>query len=353
MDVDLFDFTLPETHIALRPLGEREKAKLLHVKSDGSFASHHVSDLLQLLTPNDVLVFNDTKVIPAALRGKRYRGETSVNVQAMLHRKEDAQNWWAFVRPAKRLHVGERIIFHKQEAQLEAVVKEKTSSGDVLLGFAESGAKLGEALALVGEMPLPPYIARRRAEDAQDVRDYQTVFAQKAGAVAAPTAGLHYTQDLLEGLRQRGVSIFFVTLHVGAGTFLPVKVQNTDDHKMHAEVGELPAEVAKQLNTLRAAGKRIIAVGTTALRLLESAATPQGKLKPWAGETDIFIVPGYQFRVVDGLLTNFHLPKSTLFMLVSAFCGLERMQKAYSYAIKNNYRFYSYGDTSFLERPKT
>jgi len=342
MRVNLFDFDLPEERIALRPAEPRESARLL-VVGDG-LRDARVADLPSLLRPGDVLVVNDAKVIPAQLFGARQRGEAVARIEATLHKKQDASHWRAFVRPAKKLKLGETIVFPEG---LSAEVEEKTE-GELLLKFNLSGPALDNAIMAVGHMPLPPYIAARRAEDAQDARDYQTVFAQKLGAVAAPTAGLHFTPDLLEAAREAGASVEKVTLLVGAGTFLPVKAEDTRDHVMHAEWGEIDAETAARLNAARARGGRIVAVGTTSLRILESASDETG-VRPFAGDTSIFITPGYRFKAVDALMTNFHLPRSTLFMLVCAFAGLETMRMAYAHAIAEGYRFYSYGDACFLQ----
>jgi S-adenosylmethionine:tRNA ribosyltransferase-isomerase len=293
-----------------------------------------------------VLVVNDAKVIPAQLFGTRRRLDVFARIEATLHKKVDAAHWRAFVRPAKKLKLGETVDFSAGGQGLWAEVKEK-NEGEVLLGFNLSGPALDDAIMAVGHMPLPPYIAARRAEDAQDARDYQTVFAQKPGAVAAPTAGLHFTPELLQAAREAGVGVEKVTLLVGAGTFLPVKAEDTRDHVMHAEWGEIDAATAARLNAARLAGGRIVAVGTTSLRILESAADAAG-IGAFSGDTSIFITPGYRFKAVDALMTNFHLPRSTLFMLVCAFAGLERMQAAYAHAIAGGYRFYSYGDACFL-----
>lgn len=361
MKVNLFDFNLPEKNIALRPLPNREDAKLLYVNDKGDLSDYKVSDLIDLLQPGDILVFNDTKVLPANLKAVRSRFNKSKqeynlsNINVNLHMQCDSDSWRAFVRPLKRLNVGEILYFVKDKqvdlgkSFLQANILEKYDSGEVLLKFNLKNAKLNEAIVECGKMPLPPYIAARREQDEQDKADYQTIFAKEEGAVAAPTAGLHFTQNLFQKLKESNIEYHFVTLHVGAGTFLPVKVDDTKDHKMHSEVGYLSADVVKALNAAKLQNRRIIAVGTTALRLLESAAVSKNKLKAWSGATDIFITPGYKFAFVDGLITNFHLPKSTLFMLVSTFCGIETMKKAYEYAIAHDYRFYSYGDTSFLE----
>jgi S-adenosylmethionine:tRNA ribosyltransferase-isomerase len=295
------------------------------------------------------MVFNDTKVIPARLHGLRFgRGDTTPAIEATLHMRLEGARWKAFAKPGRKLQQGDTIDFKGLVATVEA----KGEGGELTLAFDCHPADLDARIVAVGEMPLPPYIAAKRAVDAQDYSDYQTIYANEAGAVAAPTAGLHFTPELLAKLDENGIERLNVTLHVGAGTFLPVKVENVADHKMHAEWGHLPQSACDKLNAARAAGRRIVAVGTTSLRLLESAADEQGVFKPFARETSIFITPGYQFKGVDALMTNFHLPKSTLFMLVSAFCGLKRMQSAYAHAIENGYRFYSYGDSSLLERAK-
>ncbi|MEI4480987.1 MULTISPECIES: tRNA preQ1(34) S-adenosylmethionine ribosyltransferase-isomerase QueA [unclassified Phyllobacterium] len=356
MRVDLFDFDLPEDNIALRPAEPRDSARLLLVKNDGSeFQDSSVRNLGDFLREGDALVFNDTKVIPAQLEGFRERDGVKAQISATLHMRVGPDRWKAFLRPAKRIKQGERIDFgHGNNAcllgSLQATVAEKGDSGEALLVFDFSGPDLDQAIAAVGHIPLPPYIASKRAEDERDQADYQTVYAREEGAVAAPTAGLHFTPELLAELKTRGIEEHFVTLHVGAGTFLPVKADDTADHKMHEEIGTVDAATAEALNAIRARGGRIVAVGTTSLRLLESATDVDGTIKAWSGPTDIFITPGYQFRAVDMLMTNFHLPRSTLFMLVSAFSGFERMHAAYDYAIKNRYRFYSYGDASLLWR---
>jgi len=353
MRVDLFDFDLPEERIALRPAEPRDAARLLVVRPGEGLADRSVRDLSGLLDPGDALVFNDTRVIPARLEGTRRRGDGVAQVEATLHMRTGPDRWLAFLRPAKRVEEGERISFgHSGEAcflgTLEATVAEKREGGEALLVFDFSGPVLDEAIAAAGHIPLPPYIASRRPGDARDLSDYQTIYAREEGAVAAPTAGLHFTRELFAALDARGVERHFVTLHVGAGTFLPVKADDTDAHRMHAEIGHVSAATAAALNAVRRRGGRIVAVGTTSLRLLESAADEDGTIRPWTGATDIFITPGYRFRAVDALMTNFHLPRSTLFMLVSAFCGLETMQAAYAHAIAAGYRFYSYGDASLL-----
>ena len=339
MKVEAFDFTLPPERIADRPALPRESAKLLVV--DETLHDYTVADLPELLREGDLLVFNDTKVIPARLRGTR----RSAKIEVTLHKNVAADSWHAFAKPAKKLKLSDIIQFSDD---FTALVTEKFDGGEVALSFSASGPELMEKLMEYGEIPLPPYISSLRAVDEQDKRDYQTIFAKDEGAVAAPTAGLHFTEALLAQFRARGIDMITTTLHVGAGTFLPVKVDDTEDHKMHAERGFLSAETAAKINDTRARGGRIVAVGTTSLRLLESAADEAGIIHPFEGETDIFITPGYRFRAIDLLITNFHLPKSTLFMLVSAFSGLETMKTAYAHAIDNKYRFYSYGDCSLL-----
>ncbi len=353
MRVDLFDFDLPEDRIALRPATPRDSARILVVRPGQELLDRRVADLVDFLEPGDALVLNDTKVIPAQLEGLRVRDGSKARIGATLHLRAAPDRWYAFVRGAKKLQSGDRIRFGHENTSclvgaLDATVLEKGEEGEVLLAFDLSGPALDEALHAVGHVPLPPYIALKRAEDEQDQTDYQTVYAREEGAVAAPTAGLHFTPELFERLQQKGISTHFVTLHVGAGTFLPVKADDTNDHKMHAERGEVSAQTAQALNDVRAQGQRIVAVGTTSLRLLESATAQDGTIGEWSGETRIFITPGYQFRAVDVLMTNFHLPRSTLFMLVSAFSGLETMRDAYAHAIASGYRFYSYGDASLL-----
>ena len=334
MRVDDFDFELPDERIALRPASPRDSARLLHVSPEG-IADRFVHQLPSLLRAGDVLVSNDTRVIPAQLRGRK--GDAVIDVT--LHMRLGPWEWLAFVRNSKRLKPGDRVAFG---AALVGVVVEKGGGGEIHWRF-ESDDPLEVALEKAGQMPLPPYIARKRGIDAADKTDYQTIFAREDGAVAAPTAGLHFTPALLESLDAIGVLRETLTLHVGAGTFLPVKVDDTADHKMHSEWGRVPEDVSARLKAAKAEGRRIIPVGTTSLRLLEASA-----LEPFTGTTDIFITPGYRFRAVDGLMTNFHLPRSTLFMLVSALMGLERMQAAYAHAIREGYRFYSYGDSSLL-----
>jgi S-adenosylmethionine:tRNA ribosyltransferase-isomerase len=357
MRVDAFDFELPPELIALRPAQPRESARLLHVPPVGTFRDLHVSDVASLLRPGDALVVNDTKVVPARLRGIRVRGETVARLEIMLHQRLGPDCWRAFARPAKRVQVGERIRFGEDTesiacflGQLDAEVEEKGEGGDLTLRFAFSGPVLDEAIARLGEVPLPPYIAGLRPADERDRTDYQTMFARQDGAVAAPTAGLHFTPSLLAAIEAGGVSVHKVTLHVGAGTFLPVKAEDTVEHRMHAEWGSVDQATADALNETRARGGRVVAIGTTSLRLLESAADQDHRIRAFEGWTDIFITPGYRFRAVDCLMTNFHLPRSTLFMLVSAFAGLERMRAAYGHAVEQGYRFYSYGDACFLEQ---
>jgi S-adenosylmethionine:tRNA ribosyltransferase-isomerase len=353
MRTELFDFELPEERIALHPVSPRDAARLLVVPAgEAAFEDRGVRDLPALLREGDALVFNDTRVIPAALEGVRRRGELIANIAVTLIERVDASRWRALARPAKRLQEGDRLHFGHDASMclagaLDASVAARGDNGEVEIAFDLSGADLEAAIAAIGQMPLPPYIAGRRAVEAADRRDYQTVFAAHDGAVAAPTAGLHFTPELMAALEARGISRHFVTLHVGAGTFLPVKADDTADHRMHFESGEISAATAAALNDVRARGGRIVAVGTTSLRLLEAAAR-DGAIEPFSGSTDIFITPGYRFRAVDILMTNFHLPRSTLFMLVAAFSGLERMRAAYAHAIRSGYRFYSYGDASLL-----
>lgn len=340
MRVELFDFELPSDLIALRPVRPRDAARMLVVEHEGPFADRAVRDLPSLLRRGDVLVFNDTRVIPAQLEGRR--GEAKIG--ATLHKRLDLRRWQAFVRNAKRLKAGDRIEFPQQVA---AIAEERCEDGTFTLAFC-GDEPVELLLERAGTMPLPPYIAGKRPTDEQDRSDYQTMFAREDGAVAAPTAALHFTPELLAALDDTGVARETLTLHVGAGTFLPVKADDTADHKMHSEWGRIDGATADRLNSARAAGGRLIAVGTTSLRLLESAADESGTIQPFEGDTAIFITPGYKFRAIDGLMTNFHLPKSTLFMLVSALMGLERMQAVYAHAIAQGYRFYSYGDSSLL-----
>jgi S-adenosylmethionine:tRNA ribosyltransferase-isomerase len=339
MRVDLFDFDLPQERIALRPARPRDSARLLVVEG-GDIADHHVLDLPDLLRSGDVLVFNDTKVIPAQLEGKR--GDASIG--ATLHKREGPREWQAFLRNAKRARVGDNIDFGEH---VSASVIDKGSEGTALLHF-HGDEPVELLLERAGRMPLPPYIASKRPADEQDRADYQTMFAREEGAVAAPTAALHFTPRLLDALDKRGIGRETLTLHVGAGTFLPVKSEDTSGHVMHAEWGRIEPETADRLNAVRASGGRLIAVGTTSLRLLESAAGDDGIIRPFEDDTAIFITPGYRFKAIDGLVTNFHLPRSTLFMLVSALMGLDVMQAAYVHAVEQGYRFYSYGDASLL-----
>lgn len=342
MRVDLFDFDLPPENIALRPARPRDSARMLvvHGRDEGPMAERVVRDLPGELRAGDVLVFNDTRVIPAQLEGRR--GEARIG--ATLHKRIDLRRWQAFVRNAKRLKAGDRVEF---PAEVTALAEERHEDGSWTL-FFEGGEPVEVLLERAGRMPLPPYIAGKRDTDEQDASDYQTMFAREKGAVAAPTAALHFTPELIARLDAAGVKRETLTLHVGAGTFLPVKADETQDHKMHAEWGRIDAETAERLNAARAAGGRIIAVGTTSLRLLESATGEDDVIRPFEGDTSIFITPGYRFKAIDGLMTNFHLPKSTLFMLVSALMGLERMQEVYAHAVAEGYRFYSYGDSSLL-----
>ena len=335
-----FDFHLPPERIADRPASPRDSARLLQVGRE--LRDWQVRDLPRLLAPGDLLVANDTKVIPARLVGRR----GAARIEATLHKREAADRWRAFVRPAKRLKPGDRIEFAEGFA---AEVLAKGEAGEVTLGFTLGGPTLMAALERHGAVPLPPYIPRPAGPTEADKQDYQTLFARVEGAVAAPTAGLHFTPALLDALEARGIAVRQVTLHVGAGTFLPVKSETVEEHRMHAEYGEIGAETAAAVNATKAAGGRVVAVGTTSLRLLESAAAEDGTLAPFAGDTALFITPGYRFKLIDRLLTNFHLPRSTLFMLVAAFAGLERMKQAYAHAIAAGYRFYSYGDACLIE----
>ena len=347
MRVDEFDFDLPEELIALRPTRPRRSARLL-VADSGQEEIGVFEDLPRHLRDGDLIVFNDTKVIPARLHGLRIRGSAEAKVEATLLKRLGPDRWLALAKPGKRLKEGDRLVF----GDLGATLAAKGEGGEVEIAFDRSGAELDAAVAAIGAPPLPPYIAARRATDVEDEEDYQTIFAARPGAVAAPTASLHFEPESMAALKARGVGKARLTLHVGAGTFLPVKVEDTADHRMHAEWGEITPEAAAAINAARAGGGRIIAAGTTALRLLETAADEAGVVHPYQGETDIFITPGFRFRAVDALITNFHLPRSTLFMLVSAFMGTERMQALYSRAIANQMRFYSYGDGSLLWRAR-
>lgn len=385
MRTDLFDFDLPAERIALRPASPRDSARLMVVRpasyrerpylpltpaqagvqsakdwvpavagtSGDVFEDRFIRDLPDYLREGDALVVNETKVIPARLNGHRIGRGVESRIEATLHKRLDGSRWFAFIKGAKKVEQGDTIRFGEEGrvcflGQLDATIEAKGEGGEVTLAFAFHGPVLDQAISERGAMPLPPYIAARRAPDEQDRSDYQTLFAKDEGSVAAPTAGLHFTPALTDALAARGVSLHRVTLHVGAGTFLPVKAEDTGEHKMHAEFGVVGAETASGLNAVRAKGGRIIAVGTTALRLLESAAGEDGQIRAFSAETSIFITPGYRFRAVDLLMTNFHLPKSTLFMLVSAFSGLDTMQRAYAHAIADGYRFYSYGDACLL-----
>jgi S-adenosylmethionine:tRNA ribosyltransferase-isomerase len=358
MRTDLFDFHLPPDSIALRPASPRDAARLLVVRpgqtsSNEMLDDRHVRDLPDLLRAGDALVVNDTKVIPARLTGRRIGRGPETEIEATLIKRLDGSRWQAFARPGKRLQVGDTVRFGDEGkvcflGQLDATVEEKYDTGEVTLSFAFHGPVLDQAITERGAMPLPPYIAARRAPDEQDRADYQTLFAHDDGSVAAPTAGLHFTPDLIARLEARGVALHKVTLHVGAGTFLPVKTDDTADHAMHAEWGSVSATTADALNATRKAGGRVVAVGSTSLRLLESATGEDHVIRPFDGDTAIFITPGYRFRAVDLMLTNFHLPRSTLFMLVSAFSGLDVMQRAYAHAIETGYRFYSHGDACLL-----
>jgi S-adenosylmethionine:tRNA ribosyltransferase-isomerase len=354
MRTDLFDFELPQTSIALRPASPRDSAKMLVVQG-GALHDRVVSDLPDWLKEGDQIVVNDTKVIAAQLSGRRIGRATEPKIEATLIKRLDGSRWQALVRPAKKLAVADGLRFGNEGSvcllgNLDAVVEAKGEEGEVTLSFSFHGPVLDQAIADLGTPPLPPYIASKRTPDERDADDYQTMFATEEGAVAAPTAGLHFTPRLEAALRVRGVGLQRLTLHVGAGTFLPVKVDDTSGHKMHSEWGTISEATARTLNEARAKGGRIVAVGTTSMRLLESAAREDGTIAPFAGETAIFITPGYRFRAVDILMTNFHLPRSTLFMLVSAFAGLDTMKRAYAHAIESGYRFYSYGDACLLFR---
>ena len=348
MKVSEFDFDLPESAIALRPVSPRDHSRLLHVPVGGDFEDRHVFDLPELLQPGDILVLNQTRVLAAALKGIRparaHGGGGDVKIDVNLHKQIDDNRWKAFVRPAKRLRALDILTFGES---LSGKVLMDPLQGECDLEFNVSGQALSDAIEDAGAPPLPPYIARQRPADHRDEVDYQTVYAKEIGSVAAPTAGLHFTPELFDKLNKRGIKTAHITLHVGAGTFLPVKTDDTDDHEMHSEWFTIDENRAQQLNSAKSQGRRIIAVGTTSLRALESAAE-NNHVRPMSGETDIFITPGYRFRFIDGLMTNFHLPKSTLFMLVSALCGTERMKSAYNHAIREGYRFYSYGDSSLL-----
>ena len=352
MLVSDFDFDLPEDRIALRPMEPREAAKLLRIPADGPLIDSHVGDVADFLCPGDLLVVNDTRVLPVQLHGVRPRDGAEVAVEATLIKMLDGARWQAFLKPGRRVKPGDQLLFkseNRPDCTLQASVTDKGDDGIYTLAFDCTPQVMIERLHVVGAMPLPPYIRSKRREDAQDLTDYQTVFAREEGSVAAPTAGLHFTPQLLEKLQNKSVGIERVTLHVGAGTFLPMKVEDTKDHVMHAEFGVVTAESAARINAARAAGGRIIAVGTTSLRLIESACDDDGLLHPFAAETAIFITPGVRVRSADMLWTNFHLPKSTLFMLVSALGGIDRMKAAYAHAIADGYRFFSYGDACLID----
>jgi S-adenosylmethionine:tRNA ribosyltransferase-isomerase len=355
MRTDLFDFELPAGRIALRPASPRDSAKMLVVQPDGVLRDGQVAELPNWLEPGDQLVVNDTRVIAGKLTGRRIGRDTEPKIEATLIKRLDGSRWQALVKPAKKLARGDVVRFGNEGrvcllGHLDAEVEHKGEDGEITLSFSFHGPALDQAIADLGSPPLPPYIAGKRAPDERDAGDYQTMFAVNEGAVAAPTAGLHFTPALEAALRARGVELHRLTLHVGAGTFLPVKADDTEAHRMHSEWGSLSSETARALNAARANGGRIVAVGTTSLRLLESATAEDGAIEPFTGETAIFITPGYRFRAVDILLTNFHLPRSTLFMLVSAFTGLDTMKHAYAHAIESGYRFYSYGDACLLFR---
>ncbi len=359
MRTDLFDFALPPDRIALRPVTPRDAARLLVVRpgAQTEFEDRSVRELPDLLRPGDALVVNDTKVIPARLRGRRIgRGATEPTIETTLHQRLDGSRWRAFVKPAKRLSEGDVVRFGDEGrvcflGELDATVEAKGEGGEVTLAFAFGGPVLDQAVDERGAMPLPPYIAARRSPDERDRSDYQTVFARVEGSVAAPTAGLHFTDALISRLTERGITLHRVTLQVGAGTFLPVKTADTAGHRMYPEQGAVSAQTADALNAVRRAGGRIVAVGSTALRLIESASGDDGVIRAFRRETALFVTPGYRFRAVDVMLTNFHLPRSTLFMLVAAFSGLGVMQRAYAHAVAAGYKFYSYGDACLLFRP--
>lgn len=355
MRTDIFDFELPPENIALRPASPRDAARLLVVQPGLDVQDHVVADLPQWLKSGDQLVVNDTRVISAQLSGRRIGRETEPKIDATLIKRLDGSRWQALVRPAKKLTEGDTVRFGNEGrvcllGHLDAQVEHKGDAGEIIFSFSFHGPALDQAIAELGAPPLPPYIAGKRAPDERDTADYQTMFAANDGAVAAPTAGLHFTPALEAALKARGVGLHRITLHVGAGTFLPVKVDDTAEHKMHSEWGTISRATADALNAAHAAGGRVVAVGTTSMRLLESATSEDGVIHPFADETAIFITPGYRFRAVDIMLTNFHLPRSTLFMLVSAFAGMDTMKQAYAHAIATGYRFYSYGDASLLFR---
>lgn len=359
MLVSLFDFDLPPERIALEPASPRESARMLVVGADGALLDKHIRDFPDFLRPGDAVVVNDTRVISARLDGVRVRGEAAARIEATLIKRVGDSRWRALVRPAKKLKIGERVRFGDSAESsscllgfLDAEVEDKGEAGEVLLAFSFSGAALDEAIERIGQTPLPPYIAAKRPANGADRDSYQTIFASEAGAVAAPTAGLHFTPDLAARVLAAGATLHKVTLHVGAGTFLPVKVDDTDQHVMHSEWGRVDAETAKALNAARARGGRIICIGTTSLRVLESAVDGAGQIHAFSGETAIFITPGHVIKSADVLLTNFHLPRSTLIMLVSAFSGPDAIRAAYAHAIDAQYRFYSYGDACLLHRAR-
>jgi S-adenosylmethionine:tRNA ribosyltransferase-isomerase len=345
MRLDDFDFPLPRELIADHPCEPREAARLLNIPAAGGFADRHIADLPDLLRPGDLLVCNDTKVIPARLLGRR----GAATVEVTLHRDTGGGMWRAFAKGARRLRPGDRLDFADDFA---ATVADKHPEGDLTLRFDVEGAAFHKALAQHGAMPLPPYIKRPSGGDPRDRADYQTMFASTEGAVAAPTAGLHFTPALIAALSGHGIGLANLTLHVGPGTFLPVKTDDPRDHRMHGEWGVLPAETAERIAAARSTGGRIVAIGTTSLRLLETAAAETGEIRPFGGETRLFILPGYNFRAIDLLVTNFHLPRSSLLMLVAALAGLDPIKAAYAHAIANRYRFFSYGDACLIERPK-
>jgi S-adenosylmethionine:tRNA ribosyltransferase-isomerase len=348
MDVSLFDYDLPEGRVALRPVSPRDSARMLAVQADGSFAHAHVRDLPEFLRAGDLLVANDSRVIAARLHARKGAGGPAIEL--LLHKRIAPDRFLALARPVRKLSAGDELIISEGFA---AYLIAKHEAGEVEVAFGIAGARLDAAIAQFGEMPLPPYIARKRPTDERDAQDYQTVFATQEGSAAAPTAGLHFTPELLARLAAAGVEHAAVTLHVGPGTFLPVNADDTSDHRMHSEWMRLSSETAAKINATREAGGRIAAVGTTSLRTLETAADSNGKFPSFEGETELFITPGYKFRAVDALLTNFHLPRSTLFMLVCAFAGLDTMRRAYAEAIVKGYRFYSYGDACLLFRRTT
>ncbi|MEN2495066.1 MAG: S-adenosylmethionine:tRNA ribosyltransferase-isomerase [Hyphomicrobiaceae bacterium hypho_1] len=352
MRTDLFDFNLPEDRIALWPKEPRDLARLLVLDRD-EVRDMCFKDLASELNSGDILVFNDTRVIPAALNGERERGNKLARISVNLHKRSDDASWLVFARPARKIKLHDRLIFRNfmrpdLSYRLNATVLRKADSGEIELKFDLSGAELDIAIQLIGAAPLPPYIISKRAICANDLESYQTIYSKHEGAVAAPTAGLHFTENVFKSLSVHDIRMAYLTLHVGAGTFIPVNTKDIENHYMHSEWGEISQEVASQLNTVRESGGRLIAVGTTVARLLETAALTNGKIQPFQGYTNIFISPGHRFRAIDGLITNFHLPKSTLFMLVSAFAGHDRICSAYNYAIAEGYRFYSYGDASLL-----